>query len=392
MLLLAPVVSGCAVFSRDDSVTDYQATKRAIDEPADKYGDGVFRPEGESAEKVESDGIFQTIGLAASRRKDKEVAREQYAEADQFFNEAKQLTGDERIDKFRDAAKLYKTAGKNWRSSGLEQDSLLMAAESHFFAEDYYQAEQLYASLLKEYPRNRYLDHVDTRRFEIADYWLKIDAEDHKPFYVPNLFDPKEPWNDTGGHGKRVLDKLRIDNPTGKISDDATMRIAMEHFEKSDFEMAAQTFEDLRLTYPDSDHLFDAQFLEIQCLLASYQGAEYSSIPLTEAQKRVKQITRQFPVESDGKREELNEAYAKIRYYMAERVWKQATYRRNRGENGAAKFHYNRLVQEFSETPFAEEARGEIGEVADAPENPPQRFKSLVWLFGADTNKRPWIK
>jgi outer membrane protein assembly factor BamD (BamD/ComL family) len=388
-------VAGCSLLSPEKAMlADYDETRRNIENPIgyDLEDEGDYRPEGATVERGKEEDFLQRMGLRAKRRKDIEEARTHYHAGDDVFEKAKSAEGDERKKLFRQAAQEYNQAASSWRSSGLEQDALLMAAESHFFAEDYKQAEELYAQLVKEYPRNPYLDHVNSRQFEIGDYWLKADAADHKPFMYVNFYDNKFPWNDTGGHGKRVLERLRLDNPTGKVSDDATMRLAVEDFQKGKFESAADTFADLRLTYPDSEHQFKAQMLEMQSLLESYQGADYSSIPLTEAQQRVKQLAKQFPQEASEHETELNQAYAKIRFLMAERIWQQAYYRYKRGENGSAKFHYNRLLDDYSDTPFAEQAKEMLAKLEDAPDDPPQRFQFLVDLFGATTDDRPWLK
>ncbi len=394
--LLALLGSGCSMLStRDTLLSDYDETRRRIENPLpndDESEEGIYRPEGVTAEKGKGDDFLQRLGWRAKRRKDIELARSFFSQGEELYSQAIAATGDERVEMLRNAAENFKEAGENWRSSSLEQEALLRAAESHFFAEDYYQAERLYAQLIKEYPRNPYLDHIDSRRFEIADYWLLTDAANHKPFVVLNVSDAKFPWNDVGGHGKRVLEKLRLDNPTGKVSDDATMRLAVEDFKKGKYESAADTFAELRLTFPDSEHLFNAQFLELQSLLESYQGADYSSIPLTEAQKRVEQMSRQFPQEAAARKDELNKAYAKIRFQLAERVWNQADYRRKRSENGAAKFHYQRILEEFADTPFAAEAQTKLQQLEGLPDDPPQHFKTLVWLLGAENNDRPWLK
>ncbi len=396
VVLCVVSTSGCSMLStRDTMFSDYDDTRRQIENPLaedNEEGEGIFRPEGVTAEKGKGDDFLQRLGLRAKRRKDVELARSLFAKGEELYNQAIALQGPARADTFREAAENFKAAAENWRSSSLEQEALIWAAESHFFAEDYYQAERLYAQLIKEYPRNPYLDRVDSRRFEIADYWLQTDAVNHKPFVVLNVSDPKYPWNDVGGHGKRVLEKMRLDNPTGKVSDDATMRLAVEDFQKGKFESAADTFADLRLTFPDSEHQFNAQFLEMQSLLESYQGADYSSIPLTEAQQRVEQMVKQFPKEAAERKEELNKAYSKIRFQLAERIWEQAEYRTRRSENGSAKFHYNRILKEFSDTPFAAEAQAMLTKLGGQPDDPPQRFQSLVWLFGGDNDDRPWLK
>lgn len=395
-LLLMALASGCSLFApRKTLLADYEDTRRSIENPTinDEDDDGIYRPEGVTADKGKGgDDFFTRMGIKAKRRKDINLAKSLFVEGEQAYSRATAATGEERAQLFRLASEKFQDAAKNWQSSTLEQDALMMAGESHFFAEDYYEAEQLYGKIIKEYPRTKYLDHIDSRRFEIADYWLKTDNVNHKPFVVLNVSDPKYPWNDTGGHAKRVLERMRVDNPTGKVSDDATMRLAVNDFEKGKFESAADTFADVRLTFPDSEHQFKAQFLELQSLLNSYRGPDYSSIPLTEALQRVQQITRQFPQESAQRKEELNQAYSKIRFQMAERIWNQADYRRKRSENGAAKFHYQRILDDYADTPFASQATAALQELAGLPDDPPLRFKPLIWLFRADVDDRPWVK
>ncbi len=383
---------GCTAFSpRNGSMKEYNDAKRSIENPSG-YGDGITRPEGRSAEKSKTGrGFLQKIGLQRERRKDIELARKEFREGDAMFEKAMELQGEDRSQAFRAAAKKYQSAGKNWQSSGLEQDALMAAGESLFFAEDYYRAEEMYSKLVKEYPRNRYLDQVDSRRFEIADYWLKYDTADHQPFTVVNFTDKKRPLNDTGGHGKRVLEAMRIDNPTGRVSDDATMRLAVSQYEKGKYESAADTFADLRMTYPDSEHQFQAQFLELQSLMNSYQGPKYSPVPLDEAERRVKQIVKQFPKEAGERQQDLNVSFARIRFLYAEREWHGAEYRRVRGENGSARFHYNKLIKDYADTPFAKEAEIRIAEIEGLPEDPPQRFGPLVKLFGQSRSEQPLI-
>lgn len=385
--------TGCSMFSAQrGSDKDYEEARRHIENPSG-FEDGITRPEGRTAEKDGFGKAFlQRMGLQKERRRDIELARNEYRAGDELFEAAKSLEGSDRADKFRDAAKKYKSAAKNWKSSGLEQDALMMAAESLFFAEDYYRAEEVYAQLVKEYPRNPYLDQIDTRRFEIADYWLKHDKAKHEPFVVVNFTDNTRPWNDTSGHGRRVLENVRLDNPTGRISDDATMRLGVDQFEKGKYEGAADTFGDLRMTYPDSEHQFQAQLLELQALMASYRGPKYSSVPLDSAEKRVKQIARQFPNEAGERQEELNVTFAKIRFLKAEREWHRGEYHRLRQENASARFYYQRVIGEYTDTPFAEESEKRMKELEGEPDSPPQRFGPLVKLFGESGREQPWLQ
>ena len=378
---------GCKTFSPEaGSLAEEMAARRVIDGE-----DAVYRPEGRAADKRSRPQALWDKWTGRNRHNIPK-ARSEYALGDEYFNQAKELDGEERLDAFRAAATKYKSAANNWRSSALEQDALLMMGESYFFAEDYYKSEQAYAKLVKEYPRNRYLDHVGSRRFEIADYWLQEDGTEHKPFYMVNFTNNRLPLNDTGGHGRRVLEKMRLDDPTGKNTDDATMRLAVASFQKGNYEAAADTFSDLRVTYPDSEHQFQAQFLELQSLLASYQGPLYSSVPLSDADTRAKQIIRQFPKESKDHEKDLNVALAKIHYFKAERYWEQAEFRRKRQENEASRYYLRKITEDYSDTPFNDMAKTNLEKLSALPDEPPQYFAPLVKLFPERGAARPWMQ
>ncbi|GAB5407011.1 MAG: tetratricopeptide repeat protein [Aureliella sp.] len=371
---------GCSAFRSDDDLLE------------GGYRDGVFRPEGVSADKNRKSNFLESVGLAQPKRKDFELATQQFKEADTMFQNAGQMQGEERTNAFRAASNMYKKSADNWQNSDLAQDALLGCAEALFFAEDYYQADQYYSKLVKEYPKTRYLDHVERRIWDIGDYWLSVGKQNNSPFYVVNFTDPKKPWNDTEGHGERIYETMRMNNPTGKLADDATMRLAMQRYENKDFEAAAATFAELRTIYPDSEHQLDAQRYELQSLLASYQGPNYSSVPLSDAKKRVDQIPRLFPVKSREHAEELAKARSTIDYLEAERIWGNATYRMARDENASAKFHLSRILNEYPNTPFAEKAAQAAERIKDARPEPAQHFKWIADAFGENKEDRPWLR
>ena len=63
---------------------------------------------------------------------------------------------------------MYEKAAARWPDSALQEDSLLMLGESHFFADRYPSAAEAYEMLVKKYPNSRYMDTVDKRRFSIG--------------------------------------------------------------------------------------------------------------------------------------------------------------------------------------------------------------------------------
>lgn len=371
--------NGCAAMRPNASASpEYRSAKDAIESYEDDEGNYV-RPEGLKAKKKKDSILGQNlIPGFGSKPTDQKKAREEYAKGDQLFLKASDATGKERSDLFKQAAKQYKQSAKYWTSSTLEQDAWLMAGESFFFAEEYPEAEEMYVRLFRDYPRNRYEDLINKRRMELGLYWVRYDRADHKPFYVLNMFDQKRPWNDTGNNGKRVLEKMRIDSPTNRLADDATMELANNAFAKGDYEGAASLYGDLRTTYPDSNHQFDAHFLGLKSELQTYVSYEYDGQALDRAEKLLKQIHRQFPNESREHEEYLKRVYAEIQFRRAERLVAKARYRINRGENQAAVVFLRQVVKDYPDTPFAEEAQTQLAAVGDLPAQPERHFQWLA--------------
>jgi outer membrane protein assembly factor BamD (BamD/ComL family) len=398
LLRVAPLCTllffaGCSAFRPSSKLPEYDDAKRSIESYEGEDGNWI-RPEGLKGEKKKSkvSPAVSWIPGMETKEPEKDKARALFLEGDQLFEQAKDASDDERRKLFRNAAKKYKAAAKAWPSSAMEQDSLMMAGESYFFAEDYPDAEEHYVKLVKDYPRTKFLDKADQRRMEIAIFWLKYDAVDPQAFYIPNFTDNRRPLNDTDGHGKRVLDRIRLDNPTGKLADDVTMELATEAFRKGKYQEARDTFDDLRRTYPDSPHQFDAHFLGLKSSMEVYQGAQYPSEPIDEAEKLIKQMVKQFPSQAKEQQEFINRAYAEVRYKKAERIYDQAEYRMKRGENNAAQVYLDRLLTEYSDTPFAEKAREDQARIKELPGEPTRYFQWLNRLFPESSRTKPLLE
>jgi outer membrane protein assembly factor BamD (BamD/ComL family) len=292
-------------------------------------------------------------------------------------------------DLFLNAAEEFDKASSRWPDSAVEEESLFLKGECEFFTDHYEDAEDTFARLLKKYPRSRYLDLTQARRFAIAQYWFKTNQSDPMALYEVNIFDESLPARDLYGHSMRVFNRIRLDDPTGKLADDATLALANAQLEAERFLKADEYYTDLRKTFPSSEHQFLAHFLGLKAKLMSYQGADYSGNALVEAEKLLKQIQRQFPVEAQQEREYLARAGAEIRFRLAEREWHRAQRHLRRSEYGAAKVYLSTLLTEYDDTPFAQRAADKMQDIGGRPDIPPQRLGWLVDLFPERDNVTP---
>ncbi len=390
------VAAGCQTFRR-----------RPIDGPASLFAKPPSDPQSELAGAPESideepmgiRGITEkstnrVVSFVTGREPhNKARAKELYQEADALFRQASTLPREQAVDQFAEAADRFTRAAQAYPGSAIEQDALAMAGESYFFADRLIDAEEAFTLLQKQHPRSRHNDRAAARLFEISQYWIQTEKAGDKSWMPVNFFDPKRPFIDADGHAIRVLDNIRYNDPTGMLSDDATMAAGVEKMRQGKYQDADEFFTDLRQTFPDSDHQFNAHIMGLRCKLLVYAGPSYSGIMLDEADKLLKQTRRRFPdrLSDASLSEELARISAEIDYKKAEKLVHRARYRERRKEYGAARVYYQEVLEKHTGTPFAEQARERLAAFADQPDVPPKRLAWLVEAFPNQRQRKPLI-
>lgn len=380
-IILAFQLLGCASINPLKKPTDPEVLLEAERSYGYSEKKGIFSRNSKTSLRT---NIRTLMGKGINR----DAAREIFAEADALYREAAQHTAPEdrakRRRKFVRASEQYREAGLRWPNSAMEENALFMEADALFFADHYDDANEKFEELLKRYPNSRHLDRAEARRFAVAQYWEKLNDDDPEPFYYFNLTGEERPVRDAKGNALRIYDRIRIDDPTGALADDATMAAANLQFQQGKYIQADEYYTDLRRTFPSSEHQFMAHFLGLRAKLASYQGVDYSGTVLNQADKLIETMQMQFPDESRKHQEYLAKAAAEVAFLQAERDWTDGKYYDRRDEFGAAKFHYAKLLKEYPNTPFAQKARERIGEIYDQPDVPDQKLEWLVDLFPSD--------
>lgn len=266
-----------------------------------------------------------------------------------------------------------------------------MRAESYFFADQLTMATDTYQKLMKEFPRNRHNDRVAARLFSVTGYWLETVKANEKSWIPLNLTDSSRPRVDTDGHAIRVLDQIRYDDPTGRLADDATMAAAAEYIRQRKFNQADEFLTDLRETFADSEHLFSAHMLGIQCKIEIYAGPDYSGLILDEAEKLVRQTRTRYPEKLNGTEygEMVARAANTIAFHRAESLIKKASFREKRKEYRAAATYYQDLLQNYADTPQADIARERLAQIDELPAVPTQRLAWLTTIFPESKPRNP---
>ena len=277
--------------------------------------------------------------------------------------------------KNREAAKHFATAAKRFPNSVLEEDALHLAAECYFFADDYYNAFQMYQKLLMRYRHSKHLDNAARRLFSIARYW---ELESERSSAVLNVTDRTLPRFDTFGFAKKAYETIFINDPNGPVSDDALMALATAYLKRGrhqgddNFNQAAYYYQRLREDHPLSKHIARAYENELFARTQAYLGAEHPSRTLEEARKLAEITMRQFGGQLEHEeRAVILGMKESILEKQAERLWTRAQYYDMKKRHyGSARLYYERLIREFPQTEFAERARRRMVEIEDLPDTP----------------------
>ena len=331
--------------------------------------------------------IKQSLGLGPNE----ERARESYQQAQQQYRDALQLGDSARQGALLDCASTFAKAAARWPKSVLEEDALFHEGECYFFADRYPKAEAIFGALTEKHPNTRYLDTVSARRFAIAQFWLEDYARDKDLAVTPNLTSRARPVFDKFGNAIKILEQIRLSDPLGKLADDATMAAGAACFQEQKYYRAQEFLSDLRRSYPDSEHQFEAHLLGLRCNMALYQGALYDGAPLEEAETLVKQMRRQFPQEAQEHDQFLTKAWQDVRMNRGIREMEFARYYDRRKEYRAARQHYDKVARLFSDTSLADEAQTRLAQIGEMPDKPGQKLEWLADLFPTPEREKPLV-
>ncbi len=308
----------------------------------------------------------------------------------EIYESAVAAEGADRQRLFERAAAEYAQAASRLKQSHYHEDALFWLGESYFFADKYPKSMAAFGELVKKYPNSRHLDMICQRRFATAQYWLGLKETDGFDKY-PNLTNRRRPVVDTFGHAMRQFDRIRFDDPTGKLADDATMAAAVANYKKGNYGRSDVLFDDLRQNFPNSEHQFQAHLLQLECKRKIYDGPDYDGSILDEAENLVKQLVIQFPNESKAQREYLQEAAGDIRLKKAQREYELAQYYDRRKEFGAARLTYANVATNYKDTNLAAEAETHLSRLGGKPDVPEERLQWLADLFPEETRPKPLI-
>ena len=390
-LVLVHLVTGCATpWEKSALLKDNTPSIDRVQGPTERSLRNLFKKKQEEDDAIAGKSLKPIAGTA------------EYVDATELYNQ----------EKYEEARKAFRKIHKNkhYKKSEIREDALFMEAECAWKQDYYATAHDAYAVLLKDFPSTRHLIVVSERLFKIGRLWLDFPEvaklgeiqqvnfdEPRKPLpsdespkmpkksliFKPNFTNKKEPLFDTPGNGVASLTAVWMNDPTGPLAADAMMLVASYYARRGNYVEADRHFQNLRELYPNSRHVQNAFVLGSHVKLMSYQGPDYETRSLQEAQLLKESVLRIYEDYPDPGR--LRDELAKIEEAKAEVIWHQALLYQRKGKKRSSAIYCHDLITQFPKSTYAEKARAKLVELG------PEYETGAVFLSPKDPDNRRLI-
>ncbi len=318
------------------------------------------------------ENAWKNIKKATGYGPNEKLARESMQEGQKLFREKK----------YKEAAAKFAVVADRWPDTPLEEDALFLKGESEFFSDQYPKAHDTFGGLLKKYTNTRHLDTVMAREFALGRYWEQLYDKSPSLPITPNVTDGSRPLFDTFGYAVQAYERVRLNDPTGPLADDAVMATGNAYFRRGQYAEAGDQYDMLRKEYPNSEYQMLAHQLGLQAKMRLYQGTLYGRAPLDDAGQIAEQALKQYGDKLGPERERVAKARAQIMEEKANRDFVIAQYYEQHAYYGAARMYYKGLLADYPTTEKAAEAKARLEAIKDKPSEPPSKIAWLTDMFG----------
>jgi outer membrane protein assembly factor BamD len=182
--------------------------------------------------------------------------------------------------------------------------------------------------------------------------------------------DPSELYKEaeediSSDHYQLAVDKLKVIKnkyPYSKFALDASLRLADVYFLQESFTEAALAYESFRDLHPKHERVPYAMFRVGKSYYNDIPSAVSRDLtPATKAQDAYNDFLRRFP--NDPNAPEARKDWADIRRQLAEKELYIANFYYKRHFYDSAKNRFEKLLQLYSDTPTAEEAKDKLAKI-----------------------------
>jgi outer membrane assembly lipoprotein YfiO len=237
---------------------------------------------------------------------------------------------------------------KKNKTNPLMPQVLLLQGDAEVKRGNRYKALFSYEALVNNYPNSDLYLPVLQREFNIADSFLRGYK---RKFLGLRIISET-------GDALELLDRIQDRQRGSPLAEQAGIRIADYHFDHGEFPEAVDTYTDFLKRYPYSQYVRKAEIRRAQASLANFRGVLFDFTPLYDARERLGAVAQAYPQSAEA----LQVPAIDDRIYQLEgrKNLEIARYYWRAGDRHAAAETYKRVIANWPNTPYAQDARAEL--------------------------------
>ncbi len=237
---------------------------------------------------------------------------------------------------------------KNNKLHPLMPQVLLLRGDAEVARGNRYKALYSYEEMLLNYPTSDLYTAVLEREYRIADAFLNGYK---RKFLGMRILSVKE-------DALELLDRIQDRQRGSPIAEQAGIRIVDYYYNIGKFQEASDSASDFLKRYPYSQYARKAEMRRAEASLGNFHGVLFDFTPLYDAREHLAAAASEYPQTS----EQLQTPAINDRIYQLEgsKELEIARYYWRAGRYHAAAFYYKRVMANWPDTTFAQDARAEL--------------------------------
>jgi len=241
------------------------------------------------------------------------------------------------------AVKAAKKFVKRYPGHPAGEEVMMLAGQAEFDRGRYYQAYEWFEKQLANYPAGPLFDRSLKKEYEIAEAFLAGKKRIIGPLRLG-----------ARSEGLEILHRITEHAPGSDLARSALLRIGDYHFERREWNRAAEAYDEFLKLYGKSGQAAYAALRAARAALFMYKGAAFDDTPLLDAEQRFRNFLERFP--DAARQEKVPQLLHNITELKAERLYAAGQFYERIGREQAARAAYERILQDYAGTSWASTA------------------------------------
>jgi outer membrane assembly lipoprotein YfiO len=245
------------------------------------------------------------------------------------------------------------------KDSPVRDRCIYLIAQSYYDEDDRILSFYYLDEVMDEYPESRLFYTALQRQYQIADEYLSGHKRKFLGMAILSADD----------EAIEMLYRVQQRSPGSDLAEKALLRTADYYYNSAQFDFAADAYAAFVRGYPRSAAVPRARLHQAFASLAQFNGLRFDPTPIIDARAQLLDIERDYPgLAAD---EHVADAVDRIDSAFAGKLLVTADFYQRTGQTKAAAYFYRFLIDTYSASPEAQQAKARLAALPESAKGPP---------------------